>query len=557
MGLSSPSRISVELRSSTIANVVTALILLLLLFLSSKAVEADNGKGYASIPLKRAGIIRANTPSNNLSNDTTSRKLPSFAGRQDSGDFLLPPNTTNNVIYYYGIIEIGQPPQRFYINFDTGSSDLWVPSSSCQAYSCFSHNVFNASKSSTFQGFGEDEEGRVNAIDIQYGTGEVVVVPGKDQVAIGGLTVKDVTFGLAVLESEDLENGFDGLFGLAYKSLAGGPLVPPFYSMMDQKLLNSNQFTFVLNGNGGRLDFGNNTDDPIPTNTAWLDVIQRKYWSVAVSGVSVGKDQVISVTGSSKFGPPMGVIDTGTSVILMSRFQANEINRKLGVGSDGLTIDCSVSKNGPNVYIELGGSTFVIPPSSYVLNQGLLGCVTAFRDGGKQNDWTIGVPFLIGRNITFDMDNNRIGISTISGDNTRSDTEYDVSVQLTVPTSEKNYEIGNFMVEVDLENHRGNLLHSSARPGILRYKSWPVRMVWIAWRIIPLAITGWSREEEVINLTLFEGLTEDWKPGTKIVAASVKIHNPDIQIYDAKISFYSHFSGLRQECFFDIESIST
>ena len=55
--------------------------------------------------------------------------------------------------YYYGVIEIGTPAQLFFVVFDTGSSDLWLPSSKCEQIEnfCSSHNKYDSGISSTYK----------------------------------------------------------------------------------------------------------------------------------------------------------------------------------------------------------------------------------------------------------------------------------------------------------------------------------------------------------------------------------------------------------------------
>jgi len=55
---------------------------------------------------------------------------------------------------YYGPVSVGTPAQNFNVVFDTGSSNLWVPSKKCFSVACYLHKTYDSTKSSTYKANG-------------------------------------------------------------------------------------------------------------------------------------------------------------------------------------------------------------------------------------------------------------------------------------------------------------------------------------------------------------------------------------------------------------------
>ncbi|XP_066254220.1 seipin isoform X1 [Euwallacea similis] len=123
---------------------------------------------------------------------------------------------------------------------------------------------------------------------------------------------------------------------------------------------------------------------------------------------------------------------------------------------------------------------------------------------------------------------------------------YKVSLDLDMPESPTNRELGMFMVCVDFRASGGETLANSCRSTMLHYKS---SLLDTLYKIvfIPFFIFGSSEEKQIVHVELFSDYEESkYKPVTDIY---VEIQSRHIEIYSAKFSVNAEFSGLRYVMF--------
>ncbi|XP_015676946.1 cathepsin E [Protobothrops mucrosquamatus] len=212
-------------------------------------------------------------------------------------------------VEYFGQISIGNPPQSFTILFDTGSSNLWVPSVYCVSKACAEHSRFQPSKSSTYTEVG-------TSFSIHYGTGSLTGIIGMDQVTVEGLTIVNQQFAESVSEPGNtfLDAEFDGILGLAYPSLAVDGVTPVFDNMMAQNLVDLPIFSVYMNRNpyssiGGELIFGGYDETYFSGNLSWIPVTKQGYWQIQLDNIQVGGKVAFCANGCQ------AIVDTGTSLI--------------------------------------------------------------------------------------------------------------------------------------------------------------------------------------------------------------------------------------------------
>ncbi|KAK7292427.1 hypothetical protein RIF29_08206 [Crotalaria pallida] len=227
---------------------------------------------------------------------------------------------------YYGEIAIGNPPQKFTVIFDTGSSNLWVPSSKCTfSVSCYFHPKYKSSKSNSYRKNG-------TRAAIQYGTGAISGFFSYDSVKVGDIVVKNQEFIEATKEPgvTFLVAKFDGILGLGFREISVGRAVPVWYNMIEQGLIKDPVFSFWFNRNpeeeeGGEIVFGGVDPAHYKGKHTYVPVTIKGYWQFDMGDVLIdGKPSGYCANGCS------AIADSGTSLIAGPTTVITMINHAIG-----------------------------------------------------------------------------------------------------------------------------------------------------------------------------------------------------------------------------------
>ncbi|CAO1623794.1 unnamed protein product [Parajaminaea phylloscopi] len=272
---------------------------------------------------------------------------------------------------YFADISLGTPPQNFKVVLDTGSSNLWVPSTGCSSIACFLHAKYDNTASSTYKKNGTE-------FKIQYGSGAMEGFVSQDILRIGDLEIKHQDFAEATSEPglAFAFGKFDGILGLALDRISVNGVVPPFYQMLDQKLLDEPVFTFKLGSSeedGGEAIFGAIDDSQFEGKLTWAPLKRPAYWEVDLNSLALGDDEL-------EFDSAGAAIDTGTSLIAMPTDTAEILNKAIGAkkGWQGqYSVDCEKLSSLPDLTFTFDGKKYPLSPSDYILQvQG--SCISSF-----------------------------------------------------------------------------------------------------------------------------------------------------------------------------------
>ncbi|KAF7978613.1 hypothetical protein HWV62_45354 [Athelia sp. TMB] len=319
--------------------------------------------------------------------------------------------TDDNSELWYGSISVGTPAKTFTVDFDTGSSDLFLPGPTC-GKSCSGHTIYDPSASSTSKDLGK-------SFSLTYGDGSTVSGEQySDTVHIAGLTATGQAVGAANQYSDSFSSAnfpADGLLGMGFEEISSYGASPVFGTFMSEGQTTASVFGFKLSSSGAELTVGGTNPSLYKGGFTYAPVTTKGYWQVKLDSVAVNNNPVASL------GAIDSIIDTGTTLILgnpeqVALFYA-DVKGALPAPQYGAGLYTLPCEPMPAVSLTFGGKAFSVAPETFNLGEVYPGSDTCVGGLAAMEDapfWVVGDVFLQNVYTAFDMGNAQVGFASLA-----------------------------------------------------------------------------------------------------------------------------------------------
>ncbi|CDO76342.1 hypothetical protein BN946_scf185011.g6 [Trametes cinnabarina] len=316
---------------------------------------------------------------------------------EDQSDFL-----------WTGAISIGTPPTKYTVDFDTGSSDLFLPGPLC-VRNCDQKAKYDPSKSTSSNDLHQP-------FTVSYGDGSTATGEQfSDNVEVAGFTATDVVVGVSTTYSAGLRQSefpADGILGMAFPSISFYKADPFFTKLIEENQVRDPVFAFRL-ADKPELALGGVNSDLFSGEITYTAVTEEGYWQVDVD--------VISVNGKSVLEKTPAIIDTGTTLIIGDKKSVAAIYSAIPGSEDAsdtiekgyYTIPCD---SDAVVALTFGGRAFNISSDQFrgdPLDSDKSRCMGGVVATDDTEFWIIGDTFLRGVYTVFDMGSKRVGFADL------------------------------------------------------------------------------------------------------------------------------------------------
>lgn len=156
---------------------------------------------------------------------------------------------------------------------------------------------------------------------------------------------------------------FDGILGMAWPSISVNGLPLIFDLLFKQGLVEGNSFSFYLTrvpgANGSALVLGGVNPKYYTGSFKYYNLKRTDYWGIAI-------DDIVFNGTSYKVGDILGIVDTGTSVLVGPTKVVENMTKAFGSGKQK-QVDCSIVPTLPNLDFIINGDVYTLKGKDYIL----------------------------------------------------------------------------------------------------------------------------------------------------------------------------------------------